>query len=606
MWLARGDRLKLRHARADDRVVTTTDRLTALKQHRPNALEDLQKWGAAPAASPDHEEQSSLREISDPAAVFATDVVCEQVERHFARFPEASSAVLRHPAGTLSILTRRRVTLELSGRLGYGRVLYARRPVSQLPGSDETLILDDSVLLSEAGSRVLARPQGHRYDDIVVTSADGTVSTVTVARLFGELARLHAHRAVHDRLTGLPNREFFVEGLRALTGPIAVLFIDLDDFKSVNDSLGHSVGDELLIVVAERLRSVAAEGEMVARLSGDEFGVLQPGGNEDSARLTALRIQEVFSESVTLLGWSVAVSASIGIAVSTGDDVALLRNADLAMYESKRSGKRRHTVYRAEMFSRASRRLELKTDIDNALANGELRLVYQPILRFHDAATVAVEALLRWRHPRLGEIAPLDFVPLAEESGAILPIGRWVMEEACRQVRQWEQELGIALNANVNISSRQLEQREFPDYVRAALAAAGLDAARLALEVTETAVAADDGIAFHVLGELADVGVTLAIDDFGTGFSSLERLGRLPVDVLKVDKGFVARLDGERNTTLLHGLRSFCDSMGIDAIVEGIETPEQLQALTGLGYSLGQGYHMSGPVEAEDMAGWLR
>ena len=284
--------------------------------------------------------------------------------------------IVRHAEGRLEILTRRRLTVELAGPLGHGRSLYGRRPVWALPGDDETLILEGSMLISDAGARVLASPQGYRYDDFIVTDSAGGVATGSVARLFGDLATLHAHRAVHDRLTGLPNRELYVERLRGLTGPVAGLFVDLDDFKAVNDSLGHSAGDELLITVAGRLQSVARDGESVARLSGDDFGFLQRGGTESSARQLAERIEEVLVPPVTLFGRAVTVTASIGIAISSGEDIALLlRDADIAMYESKRFGKSRHTVYEDEMFIRANRRLELKTDIDNALAGRELQLV---------------------------------------------------------------------------------------------------------------------------------------------------------------------------------------------------------------------------------------
>jgi diguanylate cyclase (GGDEF)-like protein len=551
-------------------------------------------------------ERRLIWELGDPAVVFAPDDLCEEVERWFARNPESSSAVLRDEDGRLEILTRQRVALELAGRLGHGRSLYGRRPIRFLPGSDETLILDGSTSLVDAGKRSLARRPGHRHDDFIVTHPSGSISTVSVARLFGQLANAHAHRAVHDRLTGLPNRELFVERLRDVHGSTAALFIDLDDFKAVNDTLGHSAGDELLTVVAQRLQSAAIEGELVARLSGDEFGVLQPGGNEATARDAAARIERALAVPATLFGRSLIVGASIGIAVAEegGEIALLLRNADIAMYESKRSGKRRATVYRPEMFRQLSRRLELKTDIDAALRQGELRLVYQPIVSLSNREVTTLEALLRWRHPRLGEISPLDFITLAEESGAIVDIGRWVIEEAAAQARRLGDELGRTLKVTVNVSARQLERREFADEVRAAVDMAGLAPEQLVLEITETAVAADD-VALEVIHELAEDGIGFAIDDFGTGFSSLERLDRLPIVMLKIDRSFVARMDDGKETRLLNGLRSLAQAMGIETVVEGIETAQQLHTLTELGYTSGQGFHLSRPLETDALRAQL-
>jgi diguanylate cyclase (GGDEF)-like protein len=554
----------------------------------------------------DDEERRAVWELADPAVVFTADTVCEQVERCFAQRPELSSVVVHYPEGRLEILTRRRLTAELAGPLGHGRSLYGRRPVWALPGGDETLILDGSTLITEAGSRALARRFGHRYDDFIVVSPTGATGTASVAKLFGELANLHAYRAVHDRLTGLPNREFFVDRLRELTGPAAGLFIDLDDFKAVNDSLGHSAGDELLIAVAERLRVVAGNGETVARLSGDEFGVLQPGGDQCSARDLAERIEAALSAPVALFGRVVTVSASIGIAISSGEDIALLlRNADIAMYESKRSGKSRHTVYHDEMFRRASRRLELKTDIERARRNGELRLVYQPIVSLADGKTTGTEALLRWQHPRLGSIPPLEFIPLAEETGGIIEIGDWVIEEACRQTRAWAREYRRELYVSVNVSSRQLARPELIQTVRSALERAGLEAGRLTLEITETAIAADGLAVLATLHELSNLGVILAIDDFGTGFSSLERLEQMPINILKIDRSFVARLGEGSDTRLLRGFHSLANAMGIETVVEGIETAKQLRTLNELGYLHGQGFHMSAPLDAAAMANRL-
>ena len=545
-------------------------------------------------------DEQHVWELANPALVVTPETSCDEVERLFARRPETSSVVVAHPEGRIEILTRRRLTVELAGRLGHGRSLYGHRPVRALPGSDETLILDSSTTLTEAAVQVLARRPGHRYDDAIVIGERGWIATLSVARLFGELSHLHALRAAHDRLTGLPNRELFLQRLHGLSGPAAGLFIDLDDFKAINDSLGHSAGDELLIVLAQRLASVAGTGETVARLSGDEFGVLQPGGNEESAVRLALRIERALAEPVALDERTVSVGASIGIAISSGEDIALLlRNADIAMYEAKRVGKSGHTVYRDEMFRKASRRLELRTDVDHALAAGELHIVYEPIVALPTGATVGTEALLRWQHPRLGEVPPIEFVGLAESSGAIVEIGAWVLAEACARTREWGQRFGVELTIGVNVSGRELEDPDFPARVRATLERSGLAPERLTLEISETAAAAHGRAAGTIINALDELGVRLAIDDFGTGFSSLARLEQLPIDVLKIDKSFVARLGAGGDTRLLRGFSSLAAAMGIEAVIEGIETAEQRRSLSELGYLLGQGFHLSRPLEPD-------
>ena len=415
------------------------------------------------------------------------------------------------------------------------------------------------------------------------------------------------HQALHDPLTGLANRALFGDRLEhALARPmppgttVAVLLIDLDDFKDLNDSLGHDAGDDLLTIIAARLQGHAGAGDTVARLGGDEFGLLL----EDTNAAQAMRMAEVMLEAlarpVVLRGRDLVPTASIGIAIAAGEDAeTLLRNADTAMYAAKRQGKGRHTLFEPAMHATLLKRVDLAADLSRAVQDSQLHLCYQPEVHLRSGRIVGLEALLRWHHPTRGEVSPGEFIPIAEDSGLIVPIGRWVLQQACHQAKRWQQQWPATppLTLAVNLSARQLQHPAILDEVRAALAAADLDPHNLVLEITETAVMEQLHAAVAILTRLRELGVRLALDDFGTGYSSLSYLQRLPVDILKIDRTFIGGVTGSaEESALARAIITLGQTLGLETVAEGIETAEQLATLRELGCQLGQGYHLARPL----------
>jgi diguanylate cyclase (GGDEF)-like protein/PAS domain S-box-containing protein len=408
------------------------------------------------------------------------------------------------------------------------------------------------------------------------------------------------HQAFHDPLTGLANRALFrdrVSHALALAQrrghPITVLFLDLDDFKTVNDSLGHGEGDRLLIAAAERFLSCARSTDTVARLGGDEFAILIEGGEGREGLLE--RLTAAMVHSFSLSGNQVRVTASIGVATATGGESAddLLRNADVAMYEAKRHGKGRSATYESRMYADIRERLDLEAALRRAVERSELVLHYQPIVQLRSGAIYGVEALLRWEHPQYGRLLPQHFVPLAEETGLIVQLGAWVLNEACRQLQVWgRSHPGVPLAVSVNISGRQLEGAGLADALRGALTSSGVDPAKVVLEITESVLMQETDSVLERLRQLKALGVRLAIDDFGTGYSSLSYLQRFPIDILKIAKPFVEEVGkGADRSALARAIIGLGDTLRLDTIAEGIEMAEQRAALLQLGCALGQGHY---------------
>ncbi|MCC6929838.1 MAG: EAL domain-containing protein [Gemmatimonadaceae bacterium] len=431
-------------------------------------------------------------------------------------------------------------------------------------------------------------------------------------RMEEELTR----QAFEDELTGLANRALFRDRLRhALErrarhhADVAVLLLDLDGFKRVNDSLGHAAGDALLRVVGQRIANTVRAGETVARLGGDEFAiVIESVRDDEDPQSLAERLLRIISAPITVHGREVAVNVSIGIAVAEpGDDGdAVLRSADIAMYSAKTSGKHCARVFDPSMHERAVVWLEVEQDLRRAIVNQEFELYFQPLVRLGSGRVRGFEALLRWRHPRRGLVLPGEFLTVAEETGLMITIGRWVLHDACKQAASWP-DLGDGLpSVSVNLAPRQLESEMLVGDVQGALTRSGLDAARLILEITEGEIMRHPDTALARLRELKALGVRVAIDDFGTGYSSLSHLQYFPVDELKIDRSFVSRMeDGEREASFVRTMLSLAHSIGVEVVAEGIERNTQEQTLTELGCHTGQGYLFSHPVGGENVVAWL-
>jgi diguanylate cyclase (GGDEF)-like protein/PAS domain S-box-containing protein len=464
------------------------------------------------------------------------------------------------------------------------------------------------------GTDLTAEPA---VNGIVVTARDVTERAALQAQL--------AHQAFHDPLTGLANRALFQDRVEhalarraRASDRVAVLFLDLDDFKTVNDSMGHGAGDRLLSEVAERLLNATRGCDTVARLGGDEFAVLLENVATDTdAVAVADRIAQALHAPVSLHGSEMTIGASIGIARARAVDGAgeLLRNADVAMYKAKSRGRGGHEIFAPAMHAAILNRLELEADLRRAVADptcAEFALHYQPIVELEGGRVIGVEALVRWHHPRRGLVSPASFIPIAESCGLIIPLGAWVLRQACAQAAEWRAACAVdgetaPFSVTVNLSGRQLQHPAIHDEVRAALDASGLEPSSLVLEITETVIMSDSEASLQTLGALKALGVRLAIDDFGTGYSSLSYLQKFPVDVIKIDKSFVDGAGrGGSDSALARTIVALGNMLGLGCVAEGIEEESQREHLRAIGCAYGQGFLFSRPLPADEVAALLR
>jgi diguanylate cyclase (GGDEF)-like protein/PAS domain S-box-containing protein len=430
-------------------------------------------------------------------------------------------------------------------------------------------------------------------------------------------AEVIRHQALHDPLTNLPNRVLFLERLaEALAKPrakVAVVMLDIDNFKLVNDSLGHSAGDELLMKIAPRLQTALRPGDTIARLGGDEFVVLLDRiSGERSAALVAERIVAAFEIPFELSLGEHFAKASLGIALSDGPEslpAGLIRDADAAMYQAKARGRGRYEIFDREMRARTVERLAIENDLRRALDRDELRLHYQPIVSLRDRSIVSVEALLRWEHPERGLLGPAEFIPVAEETGLIEPVERWVLDVACRQATRWHAARPDSrpLGLSVNLSARHFAQRELEATISDVLASTGIEPTSLCLEITESVLLEEPDRAAATIARLERLGVRFLLDDFGTGYSSLAYLSGLPIGGLKVDRSFVKDLGGEsRSTAITTAIVRMAQALAVEVIAEGVETERQLLALRELRCELAQGFYLHRPMSAEAISELLQ
>jgi diguanylate cyclase (GGDEF)-like protein len=421
--------------------------------------------------------------------------------------------------------------------------------------------------------------------------------------------------ATHDALTGLDNRRSFIDALQGAVDDFianrdrryAVLYIDLDHFKFVNDSLGHEIGDRVLITVAERISRITRDRDVVARLGGDEFAVLLTDVKHETAMAILERVQHDLAAPVSLDSRTIFTTASIGITFASttyvrGED--LLRDADAALYRAKAQGRAQHVVFDGEMLLSARRRLQIDTELRLAYERNELRLKYQPIYDFKERRYEGWEALLRWTHPQLGPIEPGIFIPIAEETGLILGIGTWVVREACRQLAEWKARFpDMTQTMSINLSAQQIVQPDFERQIAAILGEYGLRGPDVCLEITESVILDGSRLDPRRIDALKEIGCRLNIDDFGTGYSSLTYLQRYPVDGIKIDKSFICGGgDGLKSPQIVSTLLTLAESLHLDVVAEGVETRTQFETLAAMGCRYGQGHVIAHPLEADQAA----
>ncbi len=572
----------------------------------------------------------TLRDVSD--RVRSGELLRESEKRFRSLFDQAAVGIVVLDADDII----RDVNPAFVQFLGYSAEELIGRPSCELSPSDDAALTDAPVREIFAGRRpsVTLEKRFVRKDGTVrwanftisrIKAFGAELAVVGMAHDITQRKTLESqlmHQASHDPLTGLGNRALFrdrVERALANSGHVpervAVIYCDLDDFKKVNDSLGHSEGDRLLQIVSERLLNATRGRDTVARLGGDEFAILVENVSEaEDVIIVADRIVHGLQQPVALAGNEVFVGGSVGIArAAHGDDAAaLLRNADVAMYTAKHGGKGRRAIFQREMHSIALERLELEAGLRRATERGELRLRYQPIVELASGRVIGAEALLRWQHPERGLLLPAAFLKLCEDTGLIVPVGLWVLHAACQQGACWDAALQAgavhpgaptpAFTLSVNVSARQLQGETFVDDVATALADSGLPPERLLLEITETVFLQNEETIIERLRALKLLGVGLGIDDFGTGFSSLSYLQRFPLDVLKIDKSFVDGVtrDGS-DAALARAIIALGEVLSLRTIAEGIARPQQQERLQALGCQFGQGFLFAEPLEADEV-----
>ncbi|MEU0558121.1 EAL domain-containing protein [Dactylosporangium sp. NPDC006015] len=552
--------------------------------------------------------------LARPVGVVESTMRCEDLDLMFRADPSLHSVAVMYLDGGIGLISRSRFAQLMSGPFGYGRALWARTPAGRT-ADPAPMIVEETALVADVCEQVSRRDQVRRYDDVLVRRPDGRLARVSAARLYETLAALMAVQAIRDPLSGLANRTRFLHRLTAAcrdgdqTG-LAVVYLDLDRMKHVNDTLGHTVGDRLIVSVAHRLTAAADPGSVVARLGGDEFAVLTrvAGPRHDHA---ALALGERFRRAVAATDPALPAgahsTASVGVAVAGpgADGATLLREADAAMYRAKQAGADRvQTVHGVGALTDGR-----DDDVLAAMDRGELRLFYQPIIGIDDGRVWSVEALVRWQHPLRGLLTPDRFLPELRRLRQLPQLDRWVLDRACADVARWDAVLGDRAPrcVNVNLTIDTLGAAELTSLVLDSLRRNGSAPSRLRVELPESADFAQLQDAAGRLRDLRDTGVGIVLDDMGAGSATLRNLSALPVTGVKIDRSFVAgMLDNRSDFAVVKLLGDLGRSVGIDVTAEGVEADEQLEALRQLGVRFAQGYHLGLPAPAEHLTALLR
>jgi diguanylate cyclase (GGDEF)-like protein len=587
----------------------------------PAPSEDLRRLGAALSEHTDEVVDGMLRRSRESGGVL--DAV---VEDSFARVGAVSTiAVARWMAGEGEAVAREvgQESWRIFGQLAAQRAAplneVTKRCLRWRDAADD--VVRDTAVRLGLSEGVAARAQAMLQRSLDVTLVRMCQSFENERRrAHEELTRRQdelAFLATHDALTGLPNRTLILDRVEQMLvrarrnqEPVAALFIDLDNFKGINDTLGHGPGDELLRAVAARLQGVVRDLDALGRLGGDEFVIVAEGMSLAAGpELIAERLLEALKQPFELPGTETMLTVTASVGIAAGDRTCaeeLLRDADIAMYRAKWEGRNRYVVFESGMQDAVQSRMELEIDLRVAIENEEFFLVYQPTFDLRSMSPTGIEALVRWNHPARGVVQPDDFVPLLEETGMITEVGRWVLTQACRQAAAWH-EAGYPVGIAVNVSARQLDTDEFVTDVRTALADAGLDPGVLTIEITETTLMTNAEETARRLAEIKRLGVRIAIDDFGTGYSSLAYLQRFPVDALKIDRSFIARLtQDQEGETLIRSLVQLGKSLAIETLAEGIERSHELSLLKEEQCDTGQGFLFARPLEAAACESFLR
>ena len=503
----------------------------------------------------------------------------------------------------------------------FSKEIYGKKKISDFMNTS-SIIVDKGTTIDDVARIIVDAGMQHMVSGFIATDNGQYIGVANGLDLLNEITQRKQanlfYLAHFDHLTKLPNRLLFLDRLdmaiiesRREQTQVGLLFIDLDNFKHFNDSMGHEFGDKLLLTAAARLLSCARESDTVARLSGDEFTImLEKPICQDDLNILCSRIVESMKQPLLIMGREVFITASIGTAMCPGDDVeptSLLAKADAAMYEAKRSGRNTYRHYVPGMNIYSLDRMTLETDLRMALVRNEFELFYQPQVELSTGKIVGNEALIRWRHPERGLLSPIHFIEITEETGLIVPIGKWVLQEACRQHMVWVENGLEPMPISVNISAMQFYQTEFCEMVRSIIADSGMQPIYLELELTESLFMHDVDVVLKTLHELHDLGVKLAIDDFGTGYSNLGYLKMFPIDRLKIDQSFIRHLEREPvNADIVRAIAALGKSMSLELVAEGVETDDELALVKSSGCEFVQGYRFSKPLPAAQLESWIK